>query len=517
MKDAKKKKELKQTLYKSSVAFMLASQLTAIFPSIGSLNGGVAYAASFSDVDASSWAYKYIAKLSALGAVEGDSNGNFNPNSPVNYQEAVVMALRFIGVEEANPMLSNSPLKADLWAEKWVQLALEKGLLVASEETSSANGEWGTQQASREWVTKLVVRAMGKYAEATALSNVQAPFNDASSISPWAVGYINAASQLKVISGYPDNTFKPTQQITRAEFAAVLNNAELYANSHTNRITRGNVVELTGSSLVLLNSAGTRLSFQISPDAVIFGQNGAGSSIKAGTAVTVVHSGNTAFFVEAAAEAVAPLDIESLKGATGATGPAGETGPAGATGSAGATGPAGATGNSGSRGDTGDTGPQGIQGPVGPQGEVGPQGIAGVTGATGPQGDIGPTGPQGAAGPQGITGTTGATGATGATGETGPTGAQGIQGLIGPEGAIGVTGATGATGADGAAGVAGVTGPTGAAGVAGVTGPTGATGAAGVAGVTGPTGATGAAGTAGVTGPTGPTGAAGTAGVTGPT
>ncbi|MDM9382995.1 S-layer homology domain-containing protein [Chlorogloeopsis sp. ULAP01] len=41
----------------------------------------------------------------------------------------------------------------------------------------------------------------------------------------WARGYINALSSRNIIKGYQDNSFRPNQPVTRAEFAAILQQA----------------------------------------------------------------------------------------------------------------------------------------------------------------------------------------------------------------------------------------------------------------------------------------------------
>lgn len=104
------------------------------------------------------------------------------------------------------------------------------------------------------------------------------------------------------------------------------------------------------------------------------------------------------------AEAIAPgaiteasLDIDvqdkinTVAGATGATGPAGATGAAGANGATGATGPqgvAGSQGASGATGASGTAGPTGATGPVGATGATGPQGATGASGTAGPAGIV---------------------------------------------------------------------------------------------------------------------------------
>ncbi|MGN0962636.1 MAG: S8 family peptidase, partial [Clostridia bacterium] len=47
-------------------------------------------------------------------------------------------------------------------------------------------------------------------------------FTDKSSISFWAEEAVNALTSLSIITGYPDNTFRPQNNITRAEFVSLL-------------------------------------------------------------------------------------------------------------------------------------------------------------------------------------------------------------------------------------------------------------------------------------------------------
>lgn len=86
---------------------------------------------------------------------------------------------------------------------------------------------------SREEMVAVVIRLMGKEASAHQLSNARLAFTDASSISPWARGYIALAHALGVVEGYPDRTFRPKQSVTRVEALAMIvrtmNNEEAIA------------------------------------------------------------------------------------------------------------------------------------------------------------------------------------------------------------------------------------------------------------------------------------------------
>lgn len=52
-------------------------------------------------------------------------------------------------------------------------------------------------------------------------------FLDNENISDYALGYIGACEYAGIINGYEDNTFKPKNNITRAEAAAIVSRANL--------------------------------------------------------------------------------------------------------------------------------------------------------------------------------------------------------------------------------------------------------------------------------------------------
>ena len=47
-------------------------------------------------------------------------------------------------------------------------------------------------------------------------------FKDKTKVAAWSAGYVKAAVDKGIITGYKDNTFKPTKVITRAELAKIL-------------------------------------------------------------------------------------------------------------------------------------------------------------------------------------------------------------------------------------------------------------------------------------------------------
>ncbi len=67
----------------------------------------------------------------------------------------------------------------------------------------------------------MMVRALGLVDQAEVLKGASAGFKDLPS-THWASGFIIVAKENGIISGYPDDTFKPSALITRAEITSVL-------------------------------------------------------------------------------------------------------------------------------------------------------------------------------------------------------------------------------------------------------------------------------------------------------
>jgi hypothetical protein len=191
-----------------------------------------ASATPFSDVAPSHWAEKHISKLAFQGIIVGN-NDLFRPSDSVTRQEAVVMAIRFAGLEgqlnRDEAVVFPTSFHVDNYFVPYVVLAFEKGLIDQIEQFAIADKEgkdWGSAKASREWVTKLMVKAIGKNADAIALADQSIPFADASAVGAGYAGYINEAVNLKLMNGVASNKFDPAGAVTRAMMAKLLSLAE---------------------------------------------------------------------------------------------------------------------------------------------------------------------------------------------------------------------------------------------------------------------------------------------------
>ncbi|RRJ66246.1 S-layer homology domain-containing protein [Paenibacillus oralis] len=221
----------------------------------------VSSAQLFSDVANGFWAEKHIYKLAAEGIILGDA-GKFRPGDVVTQQEAITMAIRLMNLDSQLGDGSGAPadLKVGNYFKPYLELALSKNLLDKNEEVAATADKesWGEKKATREWVAKILVRALGKDAEAKASATLSTGFADQSSISANARGYVNVAVQLKITTGVEGNKFEPQGKVTRAQMATFLSRGGQYVSASYEDVYEGIVTNLTDNGLTLYANGQTK-------------------------------------------------------------------------------------------------------------------------------------------------------------------------------------------------------------------------------------------------------------------
>ncbi|MDO3679120.1 S-layer homology domain-containing protein [Paenibacillus ehimensis] len=262
----------------------------------------------FTDVGDQHWAIKHVTKLASLGVIEGYEKGEYKPENSVSQQEVIVMALRFMGLESEvakNKTETALPFSVDKFFKPYVAYAIDRGLINIQEETAdgtNAKTAWGAKEASREWVAKLVIRAIGKQELATQQAQSSSSFTDSKDFSSWAAGYINAAVSLKIVQGFEDNSFKPKDKVTRAQMATFLSRADKESTSRSSRVATGYVMELTDRKISVLNANGQTTEYTLSSDTAFYSGKDdsriSPSNIKLTNEVYLVQNQGAALYIE---------------------------------------------------------------------------------------------------------------------------------------------------------------------------------------------------------------------------
>ncbi|QHW34431.1 S-layer homology domain-containing protein [Paenibacillus rhizovicinus] len=295
---------------KLASSFMVFSLLTG-FSAAGAVSvhaDAAITTTKFSDVPAGHWAEKHIAKLASQGIIKG-TNGAFKPSDNISQQEAVALAIRFIGKENLvkadEAIVFPDNFDVSTYFKPYIILAFEEGLLDRDEEFLLADAEpdvaWGTKKASREWITKLIVKAIGKEQTAKELVSTPSSFKDGSKVGTEYTGYVNAAVSLGLVKGVTADTFDPKGSITRAAIATLLSRAETqYPVAYSGQFT----AILTGKSSgsLSLYQGDKETSIELSADTYVYRYDSEKAAtldqLVPNTKLLVVASGSKALYVE---------------------------------------------------------------------------------------------------------------------------------------------------------------------------------------------------------------------------
>ncbi len=172
----------------------------------------------FSDIS-DHFAREYINALYERGVVGGKGEGIFAPDDYVTRQQFAAMLYRAMNISDEDLAGLDLPF-AD--ASKLSEYAINpvKALYALGITTGSQSGgklyfsPYDT--LSRAQACAFVARAMG-------ISSDELPaFTDLDSFPSYAPAYVDALSDLGIIGGYPDGSFRPRNNMTRAQVCKVL-------------------------------------------------------------------------------------------------------------------------------------------------------------------------------------------------------------------------------------------------------------------------------------------------------
>jgi hypothetical protein len=154
------------------------------------------------------------------GYVEGDRAVIIKPDKKITRAEFVSLLVSALGLkqdQEQEPR-AFSDIEPNQWYSKPVNIASSLGIVKGVTETTFGPN----RNITRGEIAAFITRAFA-YTIAFDEANTK-PFKDVG-WSYWAKREVAKASSVKIISGYPNGTFKPFEYATRAEAMVMLSNA----------------------------------------------------------------------------------------------------------------------------------------------------------------------------------------------------------------------------------------------------------------------------------------------------
>jgi len=258
----------------------------------------------FTDVVQGHWAEKHITKLFYQNVISGTGDGKFNPSGNISRQDAVIVALGFMGLKDSvnrnTSVAFPSYFEMKDYAKAYVYEAFNRGLITKDEEFDLAMSEsgksWGESPASREWVVKLMIRAIGKETEALANTGKNTTFSDNDKIDPALLPYVVTAVNLGLVSGMTATTFEPKAPINRASLVTLFSLAEPQVNVVYAGQVSGVLIKADASKLTLLHDDGTQHDYTLAASAMFASHNSntpiAATALKPYSKVILIHDDN---------------------------------------------------------------------------------------------------------------------------------------------------------------------------------------------------------------------------------
>ena len=157
------------------------------------------------------WAEAYIKTLIEKGAITGYPDQTFKPNNNITRAEFASVLVKAFELETKTGKVFNDT--AEHWAKDVIATANAYDIIKGYNDE-----KFGPNDAiTREQMALMIVRAVK-------LDQVEkeTSFTDSAGISDWAKEGVAAAVKNGIINGYPDNTFRPQGNATRAEAATVI-------------------------------------------------------------------------------------------------------------------------------------------------------------------------------------------------------------------------------------------------------------------------------------------------------
>jgi uncharacterized protein YjdB len=156
------------------------------------------------------WAEASINQLVNVGAVSGYPDGTFKPDNTITRAEFATILVKAFNLEAKSGKVFSDT--TGHWAKDTISTAAGHGIVSGY----SASNFGPNNLITREQMAVMISKA------ANLSGGEGKTFADSAQIANWAKAAVAATSNKNIISGYPNNTFRPKAHATRAEAVTVI-------------------------------------------------------------------------------------------------------------------------------------------------------------------------------------------------------------------------------------------------------------------------------------------------------
>lgn len=160
---------------------------------------------TFNDINGH-WAKDNILNMVQKGVISGYPDGTFRPDRTITRAEFVTLLVKAFNMQvQTGKEFTDTQ---NHWAKDNIATAYSKGIVKGISESQFEPDA----EITREQMTIMIA-----YAANLGSSQYSLKYEDQNQISAWAVWGVSTSTEKNIVSGYPDNTFRPQNTATRAE------------------------------------------------------------------------------------------------------------------------------------------------------------------------------------------------------------------------------------------------------------------------------------------------------------
>lgn len=173
---------------------------------------------SFPDVPQNFWAASFITALAQRNIVEGYPDNTFRPAQPVSRAEFAAMLEKAFPSHSSPPALKFADLPPNYWGRTAIAQAVQSGFM-----NGYPNNQFQPDQKISKEQAIVALKTGLKLPTPPSPQQLVSIYQDANTISPYAIPAIAAATRANIVVNHPDPQFlTPQLTTTRAKAAALV-------------------------------------------------------------------------------------------------------------------------------------------------------------------------------------------------------------------------------------------------------------------------------------------------------
>jgi hypothetical protein len=194
------------------VTWLLVAAMTLFFV------GTVPAETTLKDIDGH-WAAPTISKWIDQGLIKGYGDNTVRPDTPVTRAEFVSMVNRAWGISNDGYSSVFQDVAKDQWYYSDIAAAYNLGYISGSSPKAFEPDSTITREQAAVMIARLLTL------EANSENDVLSTLADYEQLADWSRPYVETVFAQGILKGYPDQTFRPTRSVTRAEAMAIIDQA----------------------------------------------------------------------------------------------------------------------------------------------------------------------------------------------------------------------------------------------------------------------------------------------------